>query len=279
MRAIERLRLPDFAPGSVWLVGAGPGDPGLLTVHALGALEQADVILHDALVDPAVLGLASSQARLEPVGKRAGRPSPKQIRINERLIEVARSGLRVVRLKGGDPFLFGRGGEEALALAAAGVPFRVVPGVSSGTAGAAAAGIPVTHRGIAQAVTFVTGHGAAGHPPATVDWAALARSSAVLVLFMARRRIERIAAELLAAGRAADEPVALISDATTPRQTTIVSTLVDVTTAARALPEDRPTLIVIGSTVALHHLLAGHQEIGPSIVAASRPDVGLATGS
>src|SRR3712207_3471160 len=123
---------PSFEPGSVWLVGAGPGDPGLLTLHALRALEDADVVLHDALVSEAVLALANPVARLEPVGKRAGRASAKQLRINQRLIELARRGLRVVRLKGGDPFVFGRGGEEALAVAAAGVPFRVVPGVTAG---------------------------------------------------------------------------------------------------------------------------------------------------
>ncbi|HEX6144535.1 MAG TPA: uroporphyrinogen-III C-methyltransferase [Geminicoccaceae bacterium] len=271
MNASARVLLPEFTPGSVWLVGAGPGDPGLLTLQALGALEQADVILHDALIEPAVLALAGPAARLEPVGKRAGRASPKQIRINQRLIERARAGLRVVRLKGGDPFVFGRGGEEALALAAAGIPFRVVPGVTAGTAAAAAAGIPVTHRGIAQAVTFVTGHGAAGHPPASVDWQALAHASPTLVLFMALRRIDRIAAELLGAGRAIDEPVALIAEATTSRQTTTITTLGSAADAAGALPADRPTLIVIGPTVALHRLLAGHQEIGPSTVPAPLP--------
>ena len=168
--------------------------------------------------------------------------------------------------------MFGRGGEEALALAAAGIPFRIVPGVTTGTAGAAAAGIPVTHRGIGQAVTFVTGHGAAGHPPAGVDWRALAQASPTLVLFMALRRIDAIAAELLDAGRAADEPVALIADATTPRQTTVITTLGEVAAAARRVPADAPTLIVIGPTVALHHLLAGHQEARPAAVRASLPE-------
>ncbi len=127
---------PTFAAGSVWLVGAGPGDPGLLTLHALHALEQADVVLHDALIAPEILALGGRGARLEPVGKRAGRPSAPQLRINQRLIELARAGLRVVRLKGGDPLVFGRGGEEALALAAAGVPFRIVPGITAGIGGA-----------------------------------------------------------------------------------------------------------------------------------------------
>ena len=153
-----------FEPGTVWLVGAGPGDPGLLTLHAAHALAEADVVLHDALVSPEILALAP-QARLEPVGKRAGGRRTPQLRINERLIRLAREGHRVVRLKGGDPLVFGRGGEEALALAAAGIRFRIVPGVSAGIGGTAAAGIPVTHRGLAHSVAFVTGHDASGELP------------------------------------------------------------------------------------------------------------------
>ena len=152
--AAARLRPPLFHPGSVWLVGAGPGDPGLLTLHALHALAEADVVLHDALVPPDILALAGA-ARLEAVGKRAGGARTHQMRINQRLITLARQGLRVVRLKGGDPLVFGRGGEEALALAAAGIPFRVVPGISAGIGGTAAAGIPLTHRGLARSVVFV----------------------------------------------------------------------------------------------------------------------------
>jgi len=259
----RRLVPPAFDPGSVWLVGAGPGDPGLLTLYARHALESADVILHDALIEPAVLDLAHPGARLEPVGKRAGRPSAKQLVINQRLIDLARQGLRVVRLKGGDPFVFGRGGEEALALAAADVPFRVVPGVSAGMAAPACAGIPVTHRGIAQAVAFVTGHGAAGHPPQGLDWQALARAAPVLVLFMALRRIEAIAAELLAAGRAADEDVALISGAGTARQACRMATLGTVGAAASTVPSDLPTLVVIGPTARLHHALGAWQQTAP----------------
>ena len=190
-----------FEPGTVWLVGAGPGDPGLLTLHAAHALAEADVVLHDALVSPEILALAP-QARLEPVGKRAGGRRTPQLRINERLIRLAREGHRVVRLKGGDPLVFGRGGEEALALAAAGVRFRIIPGISAGIGGTAAAGIPVTHRGLAHSVAFVTGHDASGELP-ELDWAALARGADVLVLYMALRRIGPIAARLLAAGRAA----------------------------------------------------------------------------
>jgi uroporphyrin-III C-methyltransferase len=260
--AATRLRAPEFAPGSVWLVGAGPGDPGLLTLHALHALSQADVVLHDALVSPEILALAEP-ARLEPVGKRAGGRRTPQLRINERLIRLARQGLRVVRLKGGDPLLFGRGAEEALALAAAGVAFRIVPGISAGIGGTAAAGIPTTHRGLAHSVAFVTGHAADGGLPAGLDWPALARGADVLVLYMALRTIGAIARALRAAGRAADEPVAFITEATTPRQLVRISTLADAARTAGEIPTAAPTLIVIGPVVALRPLLAGCQQVEP----------------
>jgi uroporphyrin-III C-methyltransferase len=263
----RRLQKPEFEPGSVWLVGAGPGDPGLLTLHAAGALEQAEVVLHDALVAPLILELCSPKARLIAVGKRAGKASPKQLQINQRLIRLARAGHRVVRLKGGDPFVFGRGGEEALALAAAGIPFRVVPGITAGIGGLASAGMPATHREIAQAVTFVTGHGAAGHPPRGVDWAGLAKGSPVLVLYMALRRIEAIAAALMAAGRAPEEPVAFISDASTPEQRTIVTTLGEAAATAALLDAARPTLIVIGPVVELRAVLAPWQQADPMTIA------------
>src|SRR5881397_49850 len=153
-----RADAPVLAPRHVWLAGAGPGDPGLLTLDALAGLSQADVVVHDALVDRRVLALAGAQARLEFAGKRGGRPSAEQGDISNRLIELARAGKRVLRLKGGDPCVFGRGGEEALALKAAGVPFRIIPGVTAGIGGLAYAGIPVTHRDTNSAVTFLTGH-------------------------------------------------------------------------------------------------------------------------
>ena len=242
-------------PGTVWLVGAGPGDPDLLTLRAAQALAQADVVLHDALVAPEILALAP-QARLEPVGKRAGRDRVPQMWISQRLIDLARAGLRVVRLKGGDPLVFGRGGEEALALAAAGVGCHIVPGISAGIGAAAAAGIPVTHRGMAHSVAFVTGHDSAGAVP-DLDWEALARGADVLVLYMALRHIGTIAAHLRTAGRAASEPVAFITEATTPRQTVSVTTLADAKRIAATIPREAPTLIVIGPVVALRPLLAG----------------------
>src|SRR4051812_4730600 len=210
--------LPALEPGWVWLVGAGPGDPGLISLLALQALQQADVVVYDALVDQRILSLARAGAALEHAGKRGGKPSPSQPDISARLVRHARAGLRVLRLKGGDPFVFGRGGEEALALVAAGIPFRVVPGISSGVGGLAYAGIPVTHRDVNQAVTFVTGHGMTGDLPDGLDWAALARASPVLVFYMALKHLPRISERLLAAGRSADEPVALVSHATTEQQ-------------------------------------------------------------
>jgi uroporphyrin-III C-methyltransferase len=258
----SRLLPPPFDPGSVWLVGAGPGDPGLLTLHAAHALSQADIVLHDALVSDDVLALAP-QAILERAGKRAGGKRVPQLRINQRLVHLARQGLRVVRLKGGDPLVFGRGGEEALALVAAGIPFRIVPGISAGIGGTAAAGIPLTHRGLARSVAFATGHDSSG-ALADIDWAALARGAEVLVLYMAQRQIGAIAQALIAAGRAADESVALIADATTAGQTVTVTTLG--AAGQHAAMAASPLLIVIGPVVALRPLLAGWQHAEPMAV-------------
>jgi uroporphyrin-III C-methyltransferase len=258
--------LPDFARGSVWLVGAGPGDPGLLTLLARHALEQADVVLHDALVAPEILSLKGAKAWLETVGKRAGGGGPKQLRINQRLIDLARQGLRVLRLKGGDPFVFGRGGEEALALAAAGVPFRVVPGVTSGIGGPAYAGIPATHRMRAQSVAFVTGHAAGSGDPPAVDWAALSKAADTIVLYMGLARLAAIAQALLDAGRAADEPVAILEEATTARQRRHLTTLTRAAAAVRGALPSAPTLIVIGPVVSLSELLTPWQQIEPAVV-------------
>ncbi len=161
--AALRGRFPILEPGHVWLAGAGPGDPGLLTLDALAGLAQADVIVHDALVDERVLALAGPQAELEYAGKRGGRPSTQQADISSRLIELARASKRVLRLKGGDPCMFGRGGEEAIALAEAGIPYRIIPGVTAGLAALAAASIPATMRGVNHAIIFATGHADAEH--------------------------------------------------------------------------------------------------------------------
>src|SRR3954454_9316870 len=188
LEALSALRgaFPVLKPGHVWLAGAGPGDPGLLTLDALAGLSQADVGGHDALVDRRVLGLAGPQARLEFAGKRGGRPSTHQDDISTRRVELARAGHRVLRLKGGGPCVFGRGGEEALALAAAGMPYRVIPGVTAGLAGLTAAGIPATFRGIHRALILAGRHRGDGDG---VDWAALARTGQPIVLYMAMRNL------------------------------------------------------------------------------------------
>ena len=250
-----RLAAPEFAPGSVWLVGAGPGDPGLLTLHAAHALAVADVVLHDALVAPEILDLIATPHR-EAVGKRAGRARTAQLGINQRLITLARSGLRVLRLKGGDPLVFGRGGEEALALVAAAIPFRIVPGISAGIGGAAAVGIPLTHRGIARSVAFATGHDSHGGLPEDLDLSALARGAEVLVFYMALRQAGAIAAALIAAGRAPEEAVVFLAEATTPRQRLTLATLGTAGTAAAALAADAPTLFLIGPVLGVRELLA-----------------------
>jgi uroporphyrin-III C-methyltransferase len=267
-----RAAFPEISPGSVWLVGAGPGDPGLLTLHAVHALEQADVILHDALVAPEILTLCGPGARLEAVGKRAGQASAKQLQINQRLIGLARQNLRVVRLKGGDPMVFGRGGEEALALAAAGVPFRIVPGVTAGYGALAYAGMPATHRGRSQSVAFVTGHHAGGGEARDVDWPALARGAQTLVLYMALTRLPAIAQALLAAGRDPQEPVALLSDATTPRQRVRRTTLAEAAAVAAQVNRRSATLIVIGQVVALGDLLSPWLETAPATPPPTEPN-------
>lgn len=247
------LGLPEFDPGSVWLVGAGPGDPGLLSALALHALAHADAVVYDALVDPRILRLARPAAALDYAGKRGGRPSPSQPDISARLIVLARAGNRVLRLKGGDPCVFGRGGEEALALAAAGVPFRIVPGITAGIGGLAYAGIPVTHRKTNSAVTFLTGHDSDGDVPGALDWDAIARGSPVLVLYMATRHLPKIVTRLLASGRRSDEPVAVISRATTPAQSVLESTLGEIVGSASGIQP--PAIVVIGEVVRLRGAL------------------------
>ena len=246
---------PELLPGWVWLVGAGPGDPGLMTLHALNALSQADVIIYDALVDRRILDWAPPGAAVEYAGKRGGKPSPKQRDISLRLIELARAGKRVLRLKGGDPFIFGRGGEEGQALVQAGIPIRIVPGITAGVAGLAYAGIPATHREVNQAVTFFTGHDASGEAPGALDWVALAKSSPVLVGYMAIKTLPSIAASLIAAGRSADEPVAIISDATLPSMRVLETTLGRAAEDLAASGLEPPAILCIGRVVLMRQVL------------------------
>lgn len=243
--------LPQMQAGEVWLVGAGPGDPGLLTLHALNALSQADVIVYDALVDKNCLSLAKIGAQLEYAGKRGGKPSAKQRDISLRLVELARTDKKVLRLKGGDPFVFGRGGEEALTLVEHKVPFRIVPGVSAGIGGLAYAGIPVTHRGINQNVTFLTGHDADGVVPDAIDWQSVAKSSPVIVMYMAMKHIESITEKLICAGRDPKEAMAFVCDATTDNQSVLVTTLAEAAADIEKSELSPPAIVVVGEVVRL----------------------------
>ena len=243
--------LPTFEAGWVWLVGSGPGDPGLLTLLGAHALACADVIVYDALVDESILELAAPGAEMVFAGKRGGKPSPKQPDISARLVRLAREGRRVLRLKGGDPFVFGRGGEEALALAAAGIPFRIVPGITAGIGGLAYAGIPATHRDTNHTVAFVTGHMAGGEVPDGIDWAALARGAQALVIYMALKHIEAITGHLIAGGLDAATPVAVVSRAATRHQKVLETTLGE---AARDVVQsgiEAPAVVAIGQIVSL----------------------------
>ncbi len=246
--------LPVFSPGTVWLCGAGPGDPGLLTLHALHALRSADVIVYDALVSDGILDFAGPEASREFAGKRGGKLSPKQGDITERLIELAREGRRVLRLKGGDPFVFGRGGEEALDLTRAGVPFRIIPGVTAGIGGLAYAGIPATTRDTNTGVILMTGHLAKADAPR--DWASIARTGLPVILYMGMTHLADIAAGLIAGGLAPDTPVAIVSDATTPRQRVLITTLATARADAHRDGFKSPAIVAVGSIVALRQHLA-----------------------
>lgn len=246
---------PAFPPGLVWLVGAGPGDPGLLTLQGLHALRQADAIVHDALVDTRLLDWARPGAEIVFAGKRGGKPSPSQRDISLQLIERARAGQRVLRLKGGDPFVFGRGGEEAQTLVRAGVSIRVTPGVSAGIGGLAAAGIPVTHRDVNQAVTFLTGHDQSGLTPSAIDWAAIARGSPVIVMYMAIKHIGQITEALIAGGRDPADPAAVVRNATLPDMAVLETTLSELPDAVARSEIEPPAIVCVGRTVLLRRAI------------------------
>ena len=247
--------MPEFAPGWVWLAGAGPGDPGLLTLHAVNALKQADKVVYDALVSEDILSLVRPDAELFYAGKRGGKPSWNQQDITDKLIELAQDGHRVLRLKGGDPFVFGRGGEEAQALVEADIPFRMIPGISAGVGGLGYAGIPATHRDVNHAVTFVTGHLAGKGQAELLDWASIAKASPVIVIYMAMSRLAVIAELLMQAGRSADEPVAIVTHATTPRQRIATGRLAEAAKLAEQHNLEPPSIIVIGEVVNLAETL------------------------
>ncbi|ARU00600.1 uroporphyrinogen-III C-methyltransferase [Yoonia vestfoldensis] len=245
---------PVMQPGWVWLCGAGPGDPGLLTLHALNALRQADVVIYDALVQEAILDWAP-QATLIYAGKRGGKPSAKQRDISLRLVDLARSGKRVLRLKGGDPFVFGRGGEEAQTLVQHGVPIRIIPGISAGIGGLAYAGIPVTHRDVNQSVTFVTGHDQSGNTPGNLDWTSISKGSQVIVIYMGMKHIAQISVHLVAAGRSLHEPVAVVATATTQDQQVLETTLGRIVDDIAAANLEPPAIICVGQSVLMRQVL------------------------
>ena len=252
---IPQNMLPGFPQGMVWLVGAGPGDPGLMTLHGLNAIRQADVIVHDALVDERILEWCRPTCELVYAGKKGGKPSAKQEDISLRLIAHARSGKRVVRLKGGDPFIFGRGGEEAQVLTAAGVPVRVTPGITAGVGGLAYAGIPATHRDVNQSITFLTGHDRQGLAPSAIDWAAMAKSAQVIVMYMAMKHLGTISAQLIEGGRDKDEPVAVVARATLPDMRVLETTLGEAAAEVEREEMEPPAIICVGRVVLMRQAI------------------------
>ena len=251
---LPEYRWPTLEKGWVWLCGAGPGDPGLLTMHAVNALRQADVVIYDALVQEQILSWAP-QADHIYAGKRGGKPSAKQRDISLRLVDLAREGRRVLRLKGGDPFVFGRGGEEAQTLVKHGIPIRIIPGISAGIGGLAYAGIPVTHRDVNQSVTFVTGHDQSGNTPSSLDWRSISKGSQVLVIYMGMKHIAQIAGQLIDAGRNINEPVAVVTTATTQQQQVLETTLGDVVEDIRTAKLEPPAIICVGQSVLMRQVL------------------------
>ncbi len=246
---LDSAGFPDFAPGSVWLVGAGPGAPGLLNLLGSPALVHADVVVHDSLVNAQILDWRRPDAELVFAGKRGGKPSTRQEDISLRLVALAKAGKRVLRLKGGDPLMFARGGEECQALAEAGIPFRIVPGITAGAGALAYAGIPATHRDINQSVLFLTGHDFAGDVSPNIDWEGIATASPVIVMYMAVGNLPKIAEQLLGFGRTPDQPVAIISNATLPEQSVRTTNLAAIPGNPDIAGLPTPALVVVGRVV------------------------------
>ena len=242
--------------GKVYLVGAGPGDPGLLTLKAKGLLEHADVVIHDALVSPPILAMISDRTQVIDAGKRRGRHSMAQDEINQLLIDQAKHHAVVVRLKGGDPFVFGRGGEEMIGLLESGIEVEVVPGITAGIAAPAYAGIPVTHRDYGSSVTFVTGHEAVGKYRPKVNWSAVAQGSETIVIYMGVHNLPNIVAELTAAGMAAETSIALVRWGTRPEQEELIGSLATIVQQVEEQQFQAPAIAVIGRVVNLYETLA-----------------------
>ena len=234
--------------GRVWLVGAGPGDPELLTIKALKVLQSADVVVHDGLVSDEILAMSPAAARRISVAKRKSRHSYSQDEINRMLVAFALQGLDVVRLKGGDPFIFGRGGEELEACRQAGIETHIVPGVTAALAASASAGAPLTHRGLAQAVTFVTGHAAKGNEP-DLDWTSLAKVNHTVVIYMGLSMAALIATRLMTAGRSGSTPALIVENASRADERRVVTTLSGLAESAASL--DGPAMLIVGEAMAL----------------------------
>ena len=235
----------------VYLVGAGPGDPGLITVRGLNALRQATIVIYDRLVHPSLVKEAPPTAQCLYVGKESGIHCVPQGQINQLLVKYAGQGERVVRLKGGDPFVFGRGGEEAEALVAAGIPFEIIPGVSSAIAVPAYAGVPVTHRKVASSFAVITGHEEGSKDHSAIDWSRLATAVDTLVILMGTKGLARTTAQLIQHGRAPETPVALIRWGTTSEQVTVIGTLADIADKVAAVGLEPPAVTIIGDVVNL----------------------------
>jgi uroporphyrin-III C-methyltransferase len=243
---LDTESFPIFDKGWVWLVGAGPGAPGLMSLLCYHAMQNCDVAIYDALVNPDILRWLRPGAERQYAGKRGGKPSPVQRDISLYLVELAKAGKRVLRLKGGDPFMFGRGGEECQHLASAGIPFRIVPGITAGVAGLAYAGMPATHRDTNHSVIFLTGHDATGKMPANVNWQAVALASPVIIMYMAVKNLGEIASALLAGGRPGDDPVTIISNASLPQQQVKITMLSAAGNFVRDNDPPTPAIVVVG---------------------------------
>lgn len=247
--------------GFVYLVGAGPADPELITVKGLRCLRAADIVVYDSLASPQLLEEVRPQAECVYVGKRPGRHCMKQEQINALLIHYAQQGYTVVRLKGGDPFVLGRGGEEALALAQAGIPYEIVPGVSSAIAVPAYAGIPVTHRNLASSVTIVTGHEDVAHTSSSVNWEVLAKLDGTLVILMGVATLPHITERLRDGGLHPDTPAAVIQEGTVPEQRVVTGTVANIADRAAIAGVSSPAVVVIGAVVTLHNALAWYEAV------------------
>ncbi len=248
---------PDFPPGEVWLAGAGPGDPGLLTLHALHALRTADDIVHDALVDPRILELAGNQAKLIFAGKRGGKPSAQQGDINELLIERARMQRRVLRLKGGDPFVFGRGGEEVLALTRAGLRFRIIPGITSGLAAAALAGIPATMRDTNHAIILMAGSRSADGT-SVAEWERLASVGQPIIVYMPMANLPDIMSAFERGGMAHDTPAVVVSSSTTSEERIIETSLGTAAVDAERQGIGAPAIVIVGAIASMRQQLSAN---------------------